>query len=135
MLNKILICGRLTRSPEIKTLPSGSNVANFSVACDRDIKNKQTGEKETDFIECVAFGSTCSFIEKYVTKGRMVIAEGRLQIRTWKDKDGNNRKNAEVMVDNIYFADSKREAGEAPVGKQTNFTDITDDLADGELPF
>ena len=134
MLNKLIICGRLTRTPEIKTLPSGSTVANFSVACDRDIKNKQTGEKETDFIECVAFGSTCSFIEKYVTKGRMVIAEGRLQIRTWKDKDGNNRKNAEVMVDNIYFADSKREAGEAPATKD-NFVDIGPGELEEMLPF
>ena len=114
-------------------------MANFALPCREFIliglKNKQTGEKETDFIECVAFGSTASFVEKYVAKGRMVIAEGRLQIRTWKDKDGNNRKNAEVMVDNIYFADSKREAGEAPVGKQTNFTDIGPGELEDMLPF
>lgn len=134
MLNHLTICGRLTRTPEIKTLPSGSTAANFSIACERDMKNKQTGEKETDFIDCVAFGHTASFVEKYVTKGRMVIAEGRLQIRSWKDKDGNNRKNAEVMVDNIYFADSKREAGEAPAGKD-NFVDIGPGDLEEMLPF
>ena len=134
MLNKIILMGRLTRSPEIRKTHSDVTVANFSLAVERDIKNKQTGERETDFIDCVAFGNTAGFVERYFPKGRMMTIEGRLQIRSWKDKEGNSRKSAEVAVDNVYFADSKREAGEAPVAKD-NFVDIGPGEMEDMLPF
>ena len=115
MLNKIIIMGRLTRDPELRRTGSGTAVTSFSLAVDRDFKS-QSGEKETDFIDVVAWRSTAEFVSKYFTKGRMAVVEGRLQIRDWKDKEGNNRRSAEVVADNVYFGDSKRdaEAGAAP---------------------
>ena len=106
MLNKIFIMGRLTRDPELRRTQSGTAVTSFSLAVDRDYKS-QSGEKETDFIDVVAWRSTAEFVSKYFTKGRMAVVEGRLQIRDWKDKEGNNRRSAEVVADNVYFGDSR----------------------------
>ena len=151
MLNKIFIMGRLTRDPELRRTQSGTAVTSFSLAVDRDFKS-QSGEKETDFIDVVAWRSTAEFVAKYFTKGRMAIVEGRLQIRDWKDREGNNRRSAEVIADNVYFGDSKRDsAGDmggysapaytapaggysAPVGGgSSGFAEI--DEEDGDLPF
>ena len=108
MLNKIFIMGRLTRDPELRRTQNGTAVAGFALAVDRDYKNAD-GTKEPDFIEVVAWRSSAEFVSKYFTKGRMAIVEGRLQIRDWTDKDGNKRRNAEVVADNVYFGDSKKE--------------------------
>ena len=110
MLNHIVIMGRLTRDPELRRTGSGIAVASFSVAVDRDYGGKDGGEKETDFIDCVAWRQTGEFVSKYFTKGSMIVVSGRLQIRSWTDKDGNKRRTAEVVADNCYFGDSKREA-------------------------
>ena len=109
MLNHILIMGRLTRDPELRRTGSGVAVASFTVAVDRDFGNRDNGEKETDFIDCVAWRQTGEFVSKYFTKGRMAVVSGRLQIRNWTDKDGNKRRSAEVVADNVYFGDSKRD--------------------------
>ena len=111
MLNKIILMGRLTRDPELRRTSSGTAVTSFSLAVDRDFKS-QGGDKETDFIDIVAWRSTAEFVSKYFTKGRMAIVEGRLQLRDYTDRDGNKRRAAEVIADNVYFGDSKRE-GEA----------------------
>ena len=148
MLNKIFIMGRLTRDPELRRTQSGTAVTSFSLAVDRDYKS-QSGEKETDFIDVVAWRSTAEFAAKYFTKCRMAVVEGRLQIRDWKDKDGNNRRSAEVVADNIYFGDSKRDGAgsdyaapaygapmggySAPMGGSSAFAEI--DEEDGDLPF
>ena len=154
MLNKIILMGRLTRDPELRRTGSGTAVTSFALAVDRDFKG-QGGEKETDFIDVVAWRSTAEFVSKYFTKGRMAVVEGRLQIRDWKDKEGNNRRSAEVMADNVYFGDSKRDsAGDygappaygapasygapaagrgAPAGGSSDFAEIGEE--DGELPF
>ena len=108
MLNRIILMGRLTRDPELRRTGSGTAVTSFSLAVDRDFKS-QSGEKETDFIDIVAWRNTAEFVSKYFTKGRMAVVEGRLQIRDWKDKDGNNRRSAEVVADNIYFGDSRKD--------------------------
>ena len=110
MLNHITIMGRLTRDPELRRTGSGIAVASFTVAVDRDYSGKDNGEKETDFIECVAWRHTGEFVSKYFTKGRMIVVDGRLQIRGWTDKDGNKRRTAEVVADNCYFGDSKKES-------------------------
>ena len=109
MLNHITIMGRLTRDPELRRTGSGIAVASFTVAVDRDFSPKDGGEKETDFIDCVAWRQTGEFVSKYFTKGRMAVVSGRLQIRGWTDKDGNKRRTAEVVADNVYFGDSKRD--------------------------
>ena len=124
MLNHITIMGRLTRDPELRRTGSGVAVASFTVAVDRDMA-PQGQEKETDFIDCVAWRQTGEFVSKYFTKGRMIVVSGRLQIRSWQDKDGNNRRTAEVVADNCYFGDSKREDGNqggysAPAGGYNN---------------
>lgn len=110
MLNKIIIMGRLTRDPELRRTQSGTAVTSFSVACDRDFKS-QSGEKETDFIDVVAWRNTAEFVSKYFSKGRMAVVEGRLQIRDWTDREGGKRRSAEVVADNVYFGDSKRDGG------------------------
>jgi len=154
MLNKIILMGRLTRDPELRHTQSGVAVASFSLAVDRDFKDRSTGEKSTDFIDVVAWRQTGEFVSKYFTKGRMAVVEGRLQIRDWTDKDGNKRRAAEVVADNVYFGDSRRdsEGGYQQGGYQggysrpvapadygmpspadDQFSDLTDD--DGELPF
>ena len=109
MLNHVTIMGRLTRDPELRRTGSGIAVASFTVAVDRDFGGRDGGEKETDFIDCVAWRQTGEFVSKYFTKGRMIVVSGRLQIRSWTDKDGNKRRTAEVVADNCYFGDSKRE--------------------------
>ena len=107
MLNHITIMGRLTRDPELRRTGSGIAVASFTVAVDRDFGGKDSGEKETDFIDCVAWRQTGEFVSKHFTKGRMIVVSGRLQIRAWTDKDGNKRRTAEIVADNCYFGDSK----------------------------
>ena len=109
MLNKIFIMGRLTRDPELRHTQTGTAVASFSLAVDRDFKDKSTGERGTDFINVVAWRQTGEFVSRYFTKGRMAVVEGRLQMRDWTDKDGNKRTAAEVVADNVYFGDSKRD--------------------------
>ena len=109
MLNHITIMGRLTRDPELRRTGSGIAVASFSLAVDRDYSPKDGGERETNFIDCVAWRQTGEFVSKYFTKGRMAVVSGRLQIRSWTDKDGNKRRTAEVVADNVYFGDSKKE--------------------------
>ena len=109
MLNHIVIMGRLTRDPELRRTGSGIAVTSFSLAVDRDFAPKDGGERETDFIDCVAWRQTGEFVSKYFTKGRMAVVSGRLQIRNWTDKDGNKRRSAEVIADNVYFGDSKRD--------------------------
>ena len=109
MLNHIVLMGRLTRDPELRRTGSGIAVASFSVAVDRDFGKNENGERETDFIDCVAWRQTGEFVSKYFAKGRMAVVSGRLQIRSWTDKDGNKRRSAEVVADNVYFGDSKRD--------------------------
>ena len=141
MLNHITIMGRLTKDPELRRTGSGIPVASFTLAVDRDFSDKQSGEKETDFIEVVAWRSTAEFVSKYFTKGRMAVVSGRLQIRSWTDKDGNKRRTAEIVADNVYFGDSKKEtSGGNSYGQQggynppaADFAPIDDD--DSELPF
>ncbi|MEG0321672.1 MAG: single-stranded DNA-binding protein [Oscillospiraceae bacterium] len=151
MLNKIFLQGRLVADPELKQTPSGVPVASFRLAVDHDFKNKETGEKGVDFINCVAWRQTGEFISRYFSKGRMAIIEGRLQIRPFTDKEGNKRTAAEVVVDNAYFGDSKPADGSAPAGNYApraaaapanygtpapggdQFAELGDD--DGELPF
>ena len=112
MLNRIFLMGRLTRDPELRHTQTGTAVASFTLAVDRDFKDKNSGERATDFINVVAWRQTGEFVSRYFTKGRMAVVEGRLQMRDWTDKDGNKRTAAEVVADNVYFGDSKRE-GEA----------------------
>ena len=148
MLNKIVVMGRLTRDPELRRTQNGTAVTSFSVACDRDFKS-QSGEKETDFIDVVAWRTTAEFVSKYFAKGRMAVVFGRLQLRDWTDRDGNKRRAAEIVADSVYFGDSK------PAGDQTretqnfaaahndstkelpeNFDPFSEvDASDGELPF
>ena len=110
MLNHIVLMGRLTRDPELRRTGTGIPVATFTLAVDRDFgNNRETGEKETDFIDIVVWRSTAEFVSKYFAKGRMAVVSGRLQIRNWNDKDGNKRRSAEVVADNVYFGDSKRD--------------------------
>ena len=130
MLNRIIVMGRMTRDPELRRTNSGTAVASFTVAVDRDFKS-QSGEKETDFIDVVAWRNTAEFVSKYFAKGRMAVVEGRLQLRDWTDKDGNKRRNAEVLADNIYFGDAKKDA-DSGAARPTGFTEIEDD---GDLPF
>ena len=110
MLNKIIVMGRLCSDPELRRTGSGVAVASFTVAVDRDFGGRDGGEKETDFIDCVAWRQTGEFVSKYFTKGRMIVVSGRLQIRSWTDKDGNKRRTAEVVADNCYFGDSRRDS-------------------------
>lgn len=112
MLNHIVLMGRLTRDPELRRTGSGVAVATFTIAVDRDFANSATGERETDFIDIVAWRNTAEFVSKYFAKGRMAVVSGRLQIRPWTDKEGNKRRSAEVIADNVYFGDSKREGGD-----------------------
>lgn len=116
MLNHIVLMGRLTRDPELRRTGSGIAVASFSLAVDRDFgSSANNGEKETDFIDIVAWRNTAEFVSKYFTKGRMAVVSGRLQIRNWTDKEGNKRRSAEVIADNVYFGDSKpKDGGDVP---------------------
>lgn len=144
MLNHITIMGRLTKDPELRRTGNGTAVASFTVAVDRDFSSNDSGEKETDFIDCVAWRQTGEFVSKYFSKGRMAVVSGRLQIRSWTDNDGNKRRNAEVIADNVYFGDSKRESNSEYTGFVPNdsipaastaqdFAVIDDE--DSQLPF
>ena len=153
MLNHITIMGRLTRDPELRRTGSGIAVASFTVAVDRDFGGRDGGEKKTDFIDCVAWRQTGEFISKYFTKGRMIVVDGRLEMRDWNDKEGNKRRSAEVIVNNAYFGDSKRDGDSgsayasysapaaapsfggyaAPSAPASDFAMLDDD--DAQLPF
>lgn len=160
MLNRIILMGRLTRDPELRHTGNGTAVASFSLAVERDFRDKASGQRVTDFIDIVAWRQTGEFVSKYFTKGRMAVVEGRLQIRDWQDRDGNKRRSAEVVADNVYFGDSRRDSdgqdgGYAPAssgyspapsssyappanqnfgsGPAGDFAELSDD--DGELPF
>ena len=109
MLNKIFLMGRLARDPELRRTQSGTPVVSFRLAVDRDFKDKATGERSTDWIDVVAWRSTAEFVSRFFTKGRMAVVEGRLQMRDWTDKEGNKRTSAEVVADNIYFGDSRKD--------------------------
>ena len=119
MLNHITIMGRLTRDPELRRTGSGIAVASFTVAVDRDFGSRDGGERETDFIDCVAWRQTGEFVSKYFTKGSMIVVSGRLQIRNWNDKEGNKRRTAEVVADNVYFGESKRSSEGSSYGGNT----------------
>ena len=110
MLNRIVLMGRLTRDPELRHTQTGTPVASFSLAVDRDFRDKATGDRATDFIDIVAWRQTAEFVSRYFAKGRMAVVEGRLQIRDWTDREGDKRRSAEVIADNVYFADSKRDS-------------------------
>ena len=139
MLNHIIIMGRLTRDPELRRTNTGKAVASFTVAVDRDFS--QGDQKETDFIECVAWQKTGEFVSKYFSKGSMIVVSGRLQIRSWTDKEGNKRRTAEVIADNCYFGDSKKQdthtgfvSNESvPAPSAQNFALLDDD--DAQIPF
>lgn len=140
MLNKIFLHGRLCKDPELRHTKSGIAVTSFSLAVDRDFKS-QGGEKETDFIDIVAWRQTAEFVSKHFTKGRIAVVEGRLQILDWKDREGNNRRSAEVVAESVYFGDSRREI--APQEQEQNFSQLAEDVggfseidpSDGKLPF
>lgn len=110
MLNHIVVMGRLTRDPELRRTGSGTAVASFTVAVDRDFAPKDGGERETDFIDCVAWRSTGEFVSKYFLKGSMAVVDGRLQIRNWTDKDGNKRRTAEIVANSVYFGSVKKDS-------------------------
>lgn len=131
MLNHIVIMGRLARDPELHHTQNGTPVASFRLAVDRDYKDKATGERATDWIDVVAWRATAEFVSRYFAKGRMAVVEGRLQMRDWTDKDGHRRTTAEVVAENVYFGDSKRDGGaysDTPV-----FQEIEGE--DGDMPF
>lgn len=132
MLNHIVIMGRMTRDPELRRTASGTAVASFTLAVDRDFAAKDA-QRETDFIDCVAWRATGEFVSKYFAKGRMAVVSGRLQIRPRTDKDGNNRRSAEVVVDNVYFGDSRRDAPEE--AKEAVDGGYSDDLPLPDEPF
>ncbi len=122
MLNSISIMGRLSSDPQLRRTASGKAVASFSVACERDFKNQQTGEKEVDFIECVAWGGTAEMVEKYFHKGQMAVATGRLQLRDWTDKNGQKRRTAEILVNSVYFCGSKESGTQASSGADNGYS-------------
>ena len=141
-LNKIIIMGRLGKDPDLRTTPAGVPVASMLLAVDRDFKDKETGEKATDWIDVVVWRSTAEFVAKNFTKGRMAVVEGRLQIREWVDKEGKKRHNAEVVADNVYFGDSKPREEQVGFGQQSynqssstqsQYQELHDDS--DELPF
>ena len=153
MLNHITVMGRLTRDPEMRTTQSGVSVVSFTVACDRDFGGRDGGERQTDFIDCVAWRSTGEFVSKYFHKGSMIVVSGRLQSRKWQDRDGNNRTSWEINADNVYFGESRRDGdssrdsysnntysgsydsgrSSAPAPASNTFVELDD--GDGELPF
>jgi single-strand DNA-binding protein len=130
-LNKIILMGRLTRDPELRTTQSGVSVTSFTIAVDRDFD-----KTATDFVDIVAWKNTAEFVSRFFTKGRMAVVSGRLQMRSWEDRDGKKRVSAEVVADNVYFGDSKREEGSSysppPKAAVTDFSEIG---PDDDLPF
>jgi len=153
MLNHITIMGRLTRDPELRYTQSQTPVASFTLAVDRDFGSRDGGEKQTDFIDCVAWRQTAEFVSKYFTKGSMAVVSGRLQIRDWTDRDGGKRRSAEVVVDNMYFGESRRRDGDSGDSRSNSYSSYGNsgsagkssapaasafaelDDGDGELPF
>ena len=143
MLNHITIMGRLTRDPEMRSTQSGVAVASFTLAVDRDFGGRDGGEKQTDFIDCTAWRHTAEFVSKYFSKGRMAVVSGRLQIDNYTDNDGNKRKAAKVIADNIYFGDSKKDGTTGGQSDGQNTEQIAPasagfvpvDVDDSELPF
>lgn len=137
MLNRICIMGRITRDLELRRTQDGTAVTSFAVAVDDDFKSKATGKKKTYFLDVVAWRHAAEFVCQYLGKGRMVVVDGNLTVRDWTDKDGNKRRNAEIIADNIYFGDSKRNDAAAPQyaaeSAAGGFTEVSED--DGELPF
>lgn len=131
MLNKIIVMGRMVRNPELRRTNSGTAVASFTIACDRDFKS-DGGEREVDFIKCVAWRNTAEFVSKYFAKGRIAVVSGRLQTRNWTDKEGNKREATEIVAESVYFGDSKREELQSYAAPQESFAELPDD---GELPF
>ena len=133
MLNKVVIMGRLVRDPELRYTQSQKAVAGFTVACDRDF-TRDGEEKQTDFIEIVAWGKTAEFVKKYFAKGSMAVVSGRLQLRDWTDKDGNKRRTAEIIAENVYFGESKKKDEPTDAAPRGTFTELEDE-DDGQLPF
>lgn len=142
-LNTVAIAGRLCSDPVLRHTQSGTPVASFRLAVDRDFKDKQTGERQTDFIDCIAWGQGGEFVNRYFTRGRMAVVKGRLQIREWTDKEGNKRRNAEVVVENVYFGDSKRDSDtantsssyQAPSGYGATQEQFSEMEGDEDTPF
>lgn len=131
MLNHITVMGRLVRDPELRHTQSGLPVCSFSIACERDYKDAG-GDKQTDFIDIVAWRNTAEFVSKYFTKGRMAVVDGRLQLRDWTDREGNKRRNAEILANTINFGDSRpRDAEAMPQPAAT----AGQEYEGGELPF
>lgn len=126
MLNRIIIMGRLARDPELRHTQTGTAVASFRLAVDRDFKDKSTGERVADWIDVVAWRQTGEFVSRYFTKGRLAVVEGRLQMRDWTDKEGNKRTTAEVVADNVYFGDSKREEDYGKPNPEGEYSDQPD---------
>ena len=138
MLNTSTIMGRLTKDPELRRTGSGVAVTSFTLAVDRDFSDRTTGEKETDFIDCVAWRSTAEFVQKHFTKGKMAVVTGRLQSRNWTDKDGNKRRTAVIVADRVYFGDSKKDG--FPTADPVEYPtapgqDFPVDEDDSSLPF
>ena len=143
MLNHITLQGRMTRDPELRYTQSGTPVASFTLAVERDVA-AQDGSRKADFIDCVAWRHTGEFVSKHFRKGSAAIVSGRLELRDWTDKEGNKRRSAEINVANVYFGESKKAAGEntssgaayteAYTEGTANFSEMTD-IDDGELPF
>lgn len=139
MLNHVTIMGRLTRDPELRHTQSGTAVTSFTLAVDRDFKDKNSGETATDWISCTAWKGTAEFVSRYFQKGRMAVVDGRLQTRSYQDSDGNKRTAVEVVADHVYFGDSKKKESEGnapedelPENEPQVFSEAEDD---GELPF
>lgn len=139
MLNHVTIMGRLTRDPELRHTQSGTAVTSFTLVVDRDFKDKNTGESATDWIVCTAWKGTAEFVTRYLQKGRMVIVDGRLQTRSYLDRDGNKRTAVEVVADHVYFGDSKRKESEGnapedelPDTEGQKFAELDDS---SDLPF
>ena len=138
MLNRITVMGRLTRDPDLRTTNTGTPVATFTLAVDRDFKDKDTGKRTADFVDVVAWRQTGEFVSRNFSKGRMAVVEGRLQFRDWTDKEGNKRRTAEVVADNVYFGDSKHEntltaTAEEMAAMDRGFEELSG--GDSELPF
>ncbi len=140
MLNHIVIMGRMVRDPELRRTGSGIAVASFRVAVDRDLAPKNGGDRETDFIDCVAWRGTGEFVAKYFPKGSMIVVSGRLQIRPWADKDGGKHTAAEVIAENVYFGESKRPSNSTSAAPPAGYSAPASDFAmlddeDAQLPF
>lgn len=133
MLNRIVLMGRLVRDPELRTTQSGLSVARFSMAVERDIRGQDPGAQNVDFIEVVAWRQTADFVCRYFKKGSMIAVEGRLQVRSWKDREGDTRRTAEVVAERAYFCGSKGDSGQQAQAAEPVFTPVDDE--DGELPF